>query len=83
MTMIEINEAELIGFLRADPERKEKGNRTRGIAADVKVLVGDPSTVSRTVQYHETDIIRVATEVQFTTMIELPKQELQSILEVT
>ena len=52
-----------------------------GSAADVKVVAGDPSTVSRTVNYHETDIVPIATEVRFTTMIELPKQE--SILEVT
>jgi type IV secretion system protein VirB9 len=50
-------------------------------AADVKVLAGDPSTVSRTVNYHDTDIIPIATEVRFTTLIELPKEE--SILEVT
>src|SRR3954466_662366 len=52
-----------------------------GSAADVKVLAGDPSTVSRSVTYHETDIIPISTEIRFTTMIELPKEE--SILEVT
>src|SRR3954453_10011521 len=52
-----------------------------GSAADVKVLAGDPSTRSRTVSYHETDIVPIATEVRFTTLIELPKEE--SILEVT
>jgi type IV secretion system protein VirB9 len=52
-----------------------------GRAADVKVLAGDPSTVSRTVQYHDTDIIPISTEVRFNTLIELPKEE--SILEVT
>jgi type IV secretory pathway VirB9-like protein len=52
-----------------------------GSAADVKVLAGDPSTVSRTVNYHDTDIIPISTEVRFTTLIELPKEE--SILEVT
>jgi type IV secretory pathway VirB9-like protein len=50
-------------------------------AADEKVVAGDPSTSSRTVNYHETDIIPIATEVRFTTLIELPKEE--SILEVT
>jgi type IV secretory pathway VirB9-like protein len=50
-------------------------------AADASVLAGDPSTISRTVSYHETDIVPIATEVRFTTLIELPKQE--SILEVT
>jgi type IV secretory pathway VirB9-like protein len=50
-------------------------------AADLKVLAGDPSTVSRTVTYHETDIIPISTEVRFTTLIELPKEE--SIIEVT
>ncbi|HJY07466.1 MAG TPA: TrbG/VirB9 family P-type conjugative transfer protein, partial [Bryobacteraceae bacterium] len=38
-------------------------------------------TSSRTVSYHETDIVPIATEVRFTTLIELPKEE--SILEVT
>jgi type IV secretion system protein VirB9 len=52
-----------------------------GRAADVKVLAGDPSTVSRTVPYHDSDIIPISTEVRFTTLIELPKEE--SILEVT
>src|ERR1700727_1522403 len=52
-----------------------------GVAADMKVLAGDPSTVSRTVTYHDTDIIPISTEVRFTTLIELPKEE--SILEVT
>jgi type IV secretion system protein VirB9 len=52
-----------------------------GSAADVKVLAQDPSTVSRTVTYHETDIVPISTEVRFTTLIELPKEE--SILEVT
>jgi type IV secretion system protein VirB9 len=51
------------------------------IAADVKVVAGDPSTVSRTVNYYDTDIIPISTEVRFTTLIELPKEE--SILEVT
>ena len=50
-------------------------------AAEEKVAAGDPSTVSRTVSYHETDIVPIATEVRFTTLIELPKEE--SILEVT
>ncbi|MFL6450949.1 MAG: TrbG/VirB9 family P-type conjugative transfer protein [Bryobacteraceae bacterium] len=52
-----------------------------GSATDVKVLAGDPSTVSRTVSYHETDIVPISTEIRFTTLIELPKEE--SILEVT
>src|SRR3954447_19876566 len=52
-----------------------------GSAADVKVLAGDPSTVSRTVSYHETDIVPISTEIRFTTLIELPKEE--SIVEVT
>ena len=45
-----------------------------GSAADVKVLAGDPSTVSRTVTYHETDIIPISTEIRFTTLIELPER---------
>jgi type IV secretion system protein VirB9 len=52
-----------------------------GSAVDVKVVAGDPNTVSRTVTYQETDIIPIATEIRFTTLIELPKEE--SILEVT
>lgn len=52
-----------------------------GTAADVQVLAGDPNTVSRTVSYHDTDIVPISTEVRFTTLIELPKEE--SILEVT
>src|SRR5581483_4029749 len=54
---------------------------TPATPADMKVLAGDPSTVSRTVSYHETDIIPISTEVRFTTLIELPKEE--SILEAT
>lgn len=52
-----------------------------GSAADAPALAGDPSTSSRTVSYHETDIVPISTEVRFTTLIELPKEE--SILEVT
>jgi type IV secretion system protein VirB9 len=52
-----------------------------GRAADDKAVAGDPSIRSRTVSYHETDIVPIATEVRFTTLIELPKEE--SILEVT
>jgi type IV secretion system protein VirB9 len=52
-----------------------------GSAADVQALAGDPNTVSRTVSYHDTDIVPISTEVRFTTLIELPKEE--SILEVT
>ncbi|MGI9072256.1 MAG: TrbG/VirB9 family P-type conjugative transfer protein [Bryobacteraceae bacterium] len=52
-----------------------------GNAADEKVLAGDPSTISRSVTYHNTDIVPIATEIRFTTLIELPKEE--SILEVT
>src|ERR1700685_3778520 len=50
-------------------------------AADTKVVAGDPNTSSRTVAYHETDIVPIATEIRFTTLIELPKEE--SIVEVT
>lgn len=52
-----------------------------GNAAEEKVLAGDPSTTSRTVSYHDTDIVPISTEIRFTTLIELPKEE--SILEVT
>lgn len=44
-------------------------------------FAGDPSTTSRTVAYHNVDIVPISVEVQFTTLIELPKEE--SILEVT
>lgn len=50
-------------------------------AGDQKIVAGDPSTESRTVAYHDTDIISISTEIRFTTLIELPKEE--SILEVT
>jgi type IV secretory pathway VirB9-like protein len=50
-------------------------------AADTKVAAGDPNTSSRTVAYHDTDIVPIATEIRFTTLIELPKEE--SIVEVT
>src|SRR5581483_877279 len=50
-------------------------------AADEKVIAGDPNTSSRTVVYHDTDIVPIATEIRFTTLIELPKEE--SIVEVT
>ncbi len=52
-----------------------------GNAAEEKVLAGDPSTTSRTVSYHDTDIVPISTQIRFTTLIELPKEE--SILEVT
>ncbi|MGI9070437.1 MAG: TrbG/VirB9 family P-type conjugative transfer protein [Bryobacteraceae bacterium] len=52
-----------------------------GSAAEPKIVAGDPSTTSRTVAYHDTDIVPISTEIRFTTLIELPKEE--SILEVT
>lgn len=52
-----------------------------GNCAEPKILAGDPNTTSRTVPYHETDIVPISTEIRFTTLIELPKEE--SILEVT
>ena len=45
------------------------------------VITGEPNTTSRTVQYHQTDIVPVQTEIRFTTLILLPVTE--SILEVT
>jgi type IV secretion system protein VirB9 len=51
------------------------------LAADQTILAGDPSTTSRTVSYHNTDIVPIATEIRFTTLIELSKEE--SIVEVT
>jgi type IV secretory pathway VirB9-like protein len=50
-------------------------------AADSKTVAGDPNTSSRTVSYHDTDIVPIATEIRFTTLIELPKEE--TIVEVT
>lgn len=52
-----------------------------GTAAEPKIVAGDPNTTSRTVPYHESDIVPISTEIRFTTLIELPKEE--SILEVT
>lgn len=52
-----------------------------GSGPDVTVLAGSPSTLSRTVTYHKTDIIPISTEIRFTTLIELPKEE--SIIQVT
>jgi type IV secretion system protein VirB9 len=49
--------------------------------AEGKVVAGEPNITSRVVVYHETDIVPIATEIRFTTLIELPKEE--SILEVT
>src|SRR3954449_7495374 len=50
-------------------------------AEEARPVAGEPSTVSRTVSYHDTDIVPISTEIRFTTLIELPKEE--SILEVT
>lgn len=50
-------------------------------AAEEKVLAGEPSITSRTIVYHDSDIVPIATEIRYTTLIELPKEE--SILEVT
>jgi type IV secretory pathway VirB9-like protein len=52
-----------------------------GSAGDTKAVAGDPKTSSRTVSYHDTDVVPLATEIRFTTLIELPKEE--SIVEVT
>jgi type IV secretory pathway VirB9-like protein len=54
---------------------------TPSSAADSKTVAGDPNTSSRTVSYHDTDVIPIATEIRFTTLIELPKEE--TIVEVT
>jgi hypothetical protein len=40
-------------------------------AADTKVVAGDPNTSSRTVACHDTDIVPIAAEIRFTTLIEL------------
>ena len=52
-----------------------------GCAAGSLAFAGDPSTTSRTVSYHSTEIVPISTEIRFTTLIELPKEE--SIMEVT
>jgi type IV secretion system protein VirB9 len=51
------------------------------VAAGTLALAGDPSTTSRSISYHDTDIVPISTEIRFTTLIELPKEE--SIIEVT
>lgn len=51
------------------------------LAWGFSLSAADPNTNSRHVSYHESDIIPVNTEIRFTTLIELPKEE--TILEVT
>lgn len=50
-------------------------------AENKPITTGDPMTSSRTVAYQDTDIVPLATETGFTTLIQLPKEE--TILEVT
>lgn len=50
-------------------------------AGDSAILAGQPNTSSRTVSYRRTDIVPIATEIRYTTLIELPKEE--SIIQVT
>jgi type IV secretion system protein VirB9 len=51
------------------------------IACGFSLQAADPSTTSRRVSYHDSDIVPIMTEVRFTTLIELPKEE--TIIEVT
>ena len=46
-----------------------------GLAEEPKVLAGPPNTVSRTVEYRETDLVPIQTEIRYTTLIILPKAE--------
>ncbi len=43
--------------------------------AEPKTLAGPPNTVSRKVQYRETDLVPIQTEIRYTTLIVLPKEE--------
>ncbi len=48
---------------------------TGGLANEPKALAGPPNTVSRKVQYRETDLVPSQTEIRYTTLIILPKAE--------
>ena len=51
-----------------------------GAAEQKTIPTGDPNMVSRTVKYHETDIVSIAAEVRYSTLIQLPRSE--TIVEV-
>ena len=53
---------------------------TLSVTRSLSAAVPEP-TGSRVVNYYETDIVRIATALRFTTLIELPREE--SILEAT
>jgi hypothetical protein len=44
------------------------------IACGFSLQAADPSTTSRRVSYHDSDIVPIMTEVRFTTLIELPSR---------
>lgn len=46
-----------------------------GLADEAKSLAGPPNPVSRSVQYRESDLVPVQTELRYTTLIVLPKEE--------
>ena len=52
-----------------------------GFALSAFLFAADPSGTSREVQYKKTDIVSMATQIRFTTLIELPEAE--TILEAT
>lgn len=56
---------------------------TMGLSVTRFVFAATPdlASTSRVVTYHDTDIVRIATALRFTTLIELPREE--SILEAT
>ena len=51
------------------------------LALSAFLFAADPSGTSREVQYKKTDIVPMATQIRFTTLIELPEAE--TILEAT
>jgi type IV secretion system protein VirB9 len=51
------------------------------LACALTLYAADPNTTSRRIFYHDQDIVPINTEVRYTTLIELPKEE--TILEVT
>lgn len=51
------------------------------LALGAFLFAADPSGTSREVQYKKSDIVSIATQIRFTTLIELPEAE--TILEAT
>jgi type IV secretion system protein VirB9 len=70
----------------ADRREENKVNYKKTKLALALACVGylsgaEPSTTSRSIPYHNTDIVPVNMELRFTTLVELPKEE--TIMEVT